>query len=417
MLIAAMLLVGAVLVGVALLESPVRRLPLSSALVYLVVGWAAAALAPGWIAIDLAAQGPVLLVLAEWTVLISLFSIGLKLGKPSRQRAWRVATLLASTGMLATVVLATLAAQWLLGLEWAAALLLAAILAPTDPVLASDVQIQSDTDRDAVRLTLTAEGALNDGTAFPLVMLALAALGLHGMGVLGRDWLLWDLLWPIGGGVAIGLASGRAIGWAVRHRHSEDRPLSWDELLYIGCIAVTYGVATSLHASAFLAVFFAGVSLFSAGRQARAAEPADAEPPSEAADLPHRMMAFGERCERLVEVLMVLVMGAALTTVHVTPQALAFAALFMLGIRPLAAWLGVWPKHLPGRQRLLIAWFGIRGVGSLFYLVYALQHGLRGEVAQDIVSATLICIAMSILMHGVSATPLMNRYRRQRGRR
>lgn len=415
MLVATLLLVGAVLVGMALLEAPVRRLPLSAALVYGVVGWAAATLAPQWIHIDLARHAPVLVVVAEWAVLISLFSIGLKLGRPSRQRGWRVATLLAATGMLATVALAAVAAHWVLGLGWGAAILLAAILAPTDPVLASDVQIQSDTDRDLVRLALTAEGALNDGTAFPLVMFGLAALGLHGMGVLGGEWLWWDLVWPIAGGVAVGLACGWVIGWAVRQRHNAQQPLGWDELLYIGCIALTYGVATSLRASAFLAVFCAGVALFGAGRRLEAVV-VTPEPLPDAGELPRRMMAFGERCERLVEVLMVLVMGVALAAVTVTLPALLFALLFMLVVRPLAAWLGVWPKRLPRSQRRLIAWFGIRGVGSLFYLVYALHSGLQGTLADEIASATLVCIAMSIVLHGVSATPLMARYGRRRAK-
>jgi len=414
MLVATLLLVGVVLVGMALLEWPVRTLPLSAALVYGVVGWVAATLAPRWIVVDLARDAQVLVVVTEWAVLISLFSIGLKLGRPSRQRGWRVASLLASTGMLATVGLAMLAAHWVLGLGWAAALLLAAILAPTDPVLASDVQIQSDTDRDVVRLALTAEGALNDGTAFPLVMLGLAALGLHGMGVLGREWLWWDLAWPIAGGVAVGLGCGWLIGWAVRQRHNAEQPLRWDELLYIGCIALSYGVASSLHASAFLAVFFAGVALFGAGRHQEAVV-LTAEPLPDAGELPRRMMEFGERCERLVEVLMVLLMGAALATVKITLPALAFALLFMLVVRPLAAWLGVWPQRLPTSQRRLIAWFGIRGVGSLFYLVYALHRGLEGVLAEQIVSATLVCIAMSIVLHGMSATPLMARYGRRRG--
>lgn len=411
MLIATMLLLGLVLVGMALFEAPVRRLPLSTALVYLVVGWAAARLAPQWIEVDLPSQGEVMLVVTEWAVLISLFSIGLKLGRPSALKGWKVAVRLAGLGMLITVALATLVGYGLLDLPWGAALLLAAMLAPTDPVLASDVQIRSESDRDAVRLALSAEGALNDGTAFPLVMLGLAAMGLNEFGSWGSAWLWHDLVWPVGAGLAIGWGWGRVLGWAVVRRDRPGRPMQGDELLYLGCIASTYALSSALKASAFLAVFMAGVALFDRGRRPVAPELA------EASDLPRRTMNFGERCERLVEVLMVLVVGAALAGVQPSWRMLVFALVLIFVIRPLTVWVGLWPHRLPPAQRRMVAWFGIRGVGSLFYLVFALQHGLSGPLADDLMAACLFSIALSILLHGVSATPLMNHYHQQRQKR
>jgi sodium/hydrogen antiporter len=411
MLIATMLMVGLVLVGMALFEAPVRRLPLSTALVYLVVGWSAARLAPQWIQVDLQTHGEVLLVATEWAVLISLFSIGLKLGRPSALRGWQVAVRLAGVGMLVTVVLATVVAYGLLDLPWGVALLLAAMLAPTDPVLASDVQIRSEGDRDAVRLALSAEGALNDGTAFPLVMLGLAAIGLNEFGRVGELWLWHDLVWPVGAGLAIGWGWGRLLGWAVQRRDQPGRPLQGDELLYLGCIASTYALSSVLHASAFLAVFMAGVALFDRGRRPVSPELV------EASDLPRRTMNFGERCERLVEVLMVLVVGAGLASVTPSWRMVLFALALTLVVRPLTVWLTLWPHRLPPAQHRMVAWFGIRGVGSLFYLVFALQHGLSGEMADDVTAACLISIALSILLHGVSATPLMNHYHGQRQRR
>jgi NhaP-type Na+/H+ or K+/H+ antiporter len=410
MLNATLLLVGGVLVGMALAEPRVRRLPLSPALVYLFCGWLAAWLAtPPLPALDLPEQAGLLRVLSEIAVLLSLFAIGLKIRIAATWRAWRVPFMLASSSMLCSVALATLAAWLILPVPWTLALLLAAILAPTDPVLASDVQIHGDDDRDGLRLALSAEGALNDGTAYPIVMLALGLLSLHPLGAQGIDWLLIDVLWSIIAGALLGIACGRGIGWALRRKLRAGTVADWDELLYLGAIALTYGLALSAHVSPFLAVFAAGVTLL---RQHPAASP---DP--EALQLGQQMQAFGARCERLVEVLMVLLIGAALTRVIWSPAVLGFALAMLFLVRPLSVLLGLPPRALPPLQRGLVAWFGIRGVGSVLYLAIALEHGISGAAAELLVSACVACIALSISLHGVSATPLMNRYQRHRAER
>jgi NhaP-type Na+/H+ or K+/H+ antiporter len=406
-LTASLLLIGAVLVVTALAETAVRRLPLSPALVYLLCGWLAAATAtPPLPELDLPRHAGLLRVLSEIAVLLSLFAVGLKIRIAATWTAWKVPVLLASSGLLWSVALATLAAWLILPLSWPMALLLAAVLAPTDPVLASDVQIRNDNDRDGLRVSLSAEGALNDGTAMPIVMLALGLLGLHEIGDGGLRWLLVDLLWAVLAGTLLGIACGRSLGWALRRRLRAGVETDWDELLYLGAIALTYGLALVLHASAFLAVFAAGATLL---RQHPAASP---DP--EAVPLGQQLQAFGARCERLVEVLMVLLIGAALTYVRWSAAVLAFALLMLLAVRPLSVLLGLPPRALPPAQRRLVAWFGIRGVGSLLYLAMALEQGLAAADAQLLVSACLACIALSIGLHGVSATPLMNIYQRRR---
>jgi NhaP-type Na+/H+ or K+/H+ antiporter len=404
MLTATMLLLGLVLVAMALLEVPVRRLPLSSALIYLAVGWGAAELNAPLPRPDPQRQAPLLELLSEWAVLISLFGVGLKLKLPARWARWRVALLLASSTMVVTVGLATATAVWLLGLSWAAALLLAAVLAPTDPVLASEVQIHDANDRDTVRLSLTAEGGLNDGTAFPLVSLALGLLGLRELGAGGSGWVLRDLLWAVFGGLGLGWLCGRAIGHGVALRLKHEHPLCWDELLYLGTIALTYGLSELLHVTAFLSVFAAGVALLHGHR----------EPPHEGGELGQRLSAFSGRLERLVEVSMVLFLGAAMTLVRWSWPVVAFALLLVFVLRPLAVVLTI--RGLPPAQRRLVAWFGIRGVGAIFYLAYVLSHGVQGLLAQTLISATLVAVALSIVLHGISATPLMRWYHHWRRR-
>ena len=200
--------------------------------------------------------------LTEVVVLISLFTAGLKLSHGLRDRRWLLPLRLATTSMLVTVGGITLAGWGLLGLPLGAAVLLGGMLAPTDPVLASDVQVQNPGDRDQLRFALTGEGGLNDGTAFPLVMLGLGLLGLHDLGPFGWRWFTIDLLWAVAAGIAIGAALG------LRHRPARAVPApraqgsgGLDDFIALGLIALAYGVALLLHAYGFLAVFAAGVAL------------------------------------------------------------------------------------------------------------------------------------------------------------
>ena len=336
MLTSTLLLLGVVLLAMALLELHVTRLPMSPAIVYLVVGWIA-----GWMVQARLLTSPtaperadMLVVITEIAVLISLFAVGLQLRSPWTLKGWRVAAILASATMLATIALATLAGLWLMpALGGAGALLLAGILAPTDPVLASEVQIRSRHDRDAVRLSLTAEGGLNDGTALPIVMLALGLLGIGELGAGGTRWLWHDLAWPIAGGALLGWGFGRGLGKLVHRLLRQGHALAWDELLYLGIITVAYGLSRLTETSSFLFVFAAALGLFRRSDNATASLARAGVEPDELAD---RLLAFGHRCGRLVEVVMVLLLGFAMPWVHWRGAPLAYAALLLVLIRPLS---------------------------------------------------------------------------------
>jgi len=412
MLTATLLLLGVVLLAMCLLELHVTRLPMSPAIVYLAVGWIA-----GWMVRAKVTTPPtaperadMLVIITEIAVLISLFAVGLQLRVPWTFKGWRVAAILASATMVATIALATLAGAWLMpGLGWPGALLLAGILAPTDPVLASEVQIRSRIDRDAGRVALTAEGGLNDGTALPVVMLALGLLGIGDLGDHGLRWLWHDLAWPIAGGALLGWAFGRGLGKLVHRLLRHGHGLGWDELLYLGIITVAYGLSRLTETSSFLFVFAVALGLFKRTPQAAASL---ARAGVEADELSDRLLAFGHRCGRLVEVVMVLLLGFAMPWVQWRGEPLVYAALLLAVIRPLSVFLTL--PRLPKTQRRIVAWFGIRGVGSLFYLALVLDSGLPANLATTLVNATLPAIALSVLLHGVSATPLMALYRKRR---
>lgn len=405
MLTAMLALLGVALLTLAVADGPVRRLPMTPALVYLLLGWCAGALLPGGGSSWVQQHSGALRVLVEFMLLGSLLVIGLRLRLNPTLHAWRVALLLAGPGMLVTVALAAVAALLLLGLPWPAALLLGAILAPTDPVLASEVQIHDDTDRDAVRLSLSAEGGLNDGAALPLVQLALGWMGLHALGPHGLHWWWGDLLWAIGAGAGVGIGLGLLLGHGLRLRLAAGDALARDELIHVGAAALSFGLAHMLGLSTFIVAFAVGATLL--------LPLAAAELPAAERSLAARLQSVGARFERLIEAAVVLAVGVLLHALPWDWEELGFALVLVLLIRPAVVLLVVPSLHMPGPQRRLVAWFGIRGIGSLFYLLWALEQGIEGALGSQLLRVTLLCVAVSIVLHGVSATPMMNAYQRR----
>lgn len=420
------LFAGALLVAMVLAGTLLQRLPLSSAMVYLALGWLLGPSALGFLRPDPFVHAAWLEQLAEVALLISLFAVGLQLGVPLRDRRWRVPLRLAFVSMALMVALITAVGVWLLGLPLGAAVLLGAILAPTDPVLASDLSSDPGARPDRLRFSLAGEGGLNDGAAFPFVMLGLGLLGLHDMGAQAWRWWSVDLLWATSAGVAIGAATGAVTGRLVvylRSRH--DEAVGLDQFLGLGVVGLAFGLAQLSLASGFLAVFAAGMALQRVREQPQphtrplgAASDLEGHSYEKLATHSHHASAtmrdsvqvFNEQLERLAEMVLVLVVGAMLAYAAPLPAVWWFVPLVLLVLRPLSVVPAVIGEGLDAPQRSMIGWFGIRGIGSLFYLVYALRHGVDGSVAQTLVSLTLWTVAASIVAHGLTAQPLMLRY-------
>lgn len=256
------LLVGGLLLVMGLTSALLKRLPITSAIIYLAVGLLLGPTVLEVFHFNPLKESALLQVLTEVAVLISLFSAGVKMPVPINFARWRTPLLLATVSMSITVGLIAAFAYYFLGLPLGAGVLLGAILAPTDPVLATEVQIRHPDDRDQLRFNLTCEAGMNDGSAFPFVMLGLGLLGLHGLGEFGLQWALWDVLWATFAGIAIGLASGMVLAylsWKLRGA-VPGRELIYD-FLGLGFIGVVYGLSVLAHAWGFLAVFFAAVAL------------------------------------------------------------------------------------------------------------------------------------------------------------
>ncbi len=402
-------LVGVLLLFVALLGRFLDRLPVSPAMIYLVVGFL---LGPAvFNALELHPMRNLVLLesISEIALLVALFTVGIKMRVPIGDWRWSLPLRLATVSMVLTIAGVALAAALLFGFEWGIALLLGAALAPTDPVLASDVQLTSPQDRDTLRFALTGEGGLNDGTAFPFVLLGLGLIGLHEMGPFGLRWIAVDVIWGTVGGLGIGFLVGDGIARGVRWlRRLRRDAFILDEFLLLGVIALAYGAAVAAESLGFLAVFAAGLALRRADDLHANARGADKSP------LTPSMLSVNEQLERIVEVAIVLLVGAMISTGYWSVAGIGLAVLLFVVIRPLSVWLGVSGPDAVNQPRRLLGWFGIRGIGSVYYAVYVASHEIPYGDAIDLLSCVFTVIAASIVVHGISATPLMDLYRRRR---
>lgn len=420
------LLVGGLLLIMGLTSGTLKRLPITTAIIYLAVGLLLGPTVLNVFHFNPLKQSALLEVLTEVAVLISLFSAGVKMPVPFSLTRWRTPILLATVSMTITVGLIAAFAYFILGLPLGAGVLLGAILAPTDPVLATDVQIRHPDDRDQLRFTLTCEAGMNDGSAFPFVMLGLGLLGLHELGGFGLQWALVEVFWATVAGIAIGIASGVALAhlsWKLRGA-SPRSDLLYD-FLGLGLIGAVYGISVMAHAWGFLAVFFAAGALrqtelkfANANLMLSMPQSEPIQPPATQDDIDSAKpvtvsegsLIFKEHLERLSEVVLILLVGGMLFMDSWSWRATALALFVFVVARPISVMLGLLGTRMQWRMRGMVAWFGVRGIGSLYYLMYAIQHGLPEKLALELIQLTLIVVALSILAHGVSVKPLMHQF-------
>jgi sodium/hydrogen antiporter len=443
-----MSLCGGLLLLMALSSAYLRRLPVSTSAIYLGVGLAIGPLGFGWLRVDIPEATPWFERLTEVAVIVSLFVGGLKLRLPVRDPAWVAAFRLAGPVMLATILGVALVARVGLGLDPAVALLLGAVLAPTDPVLASAVSVTNAADHDRLRYGLSGEAGLNDGLAFPFVIFALL-WGQHGgAGSWIGGWAIHRLVWAVPAGLLLGYTLGTGVGRLAIWLRSRHRDLAApNDFLALALIALAYVGAEALAAWGFLAVFAAGVGLrraeitvvektphpevsespqvpAEASTGAAAPHPpaedlvaaqVDAddlrEPAVAAGVLVAETLSFGDTLERLLEVVLVLLVGVCLAR-HWDLRAVPLALALFVVIRPVSTVLLLAHTPTTPMQRGLMGWFGIRGIGSLYYLSYALSHGVAGQAAADTSGLTVSVVALSILIHGATAQPMLTRYER-----
>jgi NhaP-type Na+/H+ or K+/H+ antiporter len=401
---------GGLVLMTAWLPMLLKELPLSLPIVCVAVGAAASAI-PG-----MPGEAPspadhleVTERLTELVVIVALMGAGLKLDRPLAWANSFSTRRLLGIAMPLTIVLIAALGYVLLGLGAAAAILIAASLAPTDPVLASDVQVgpPGEGKEDEVRFALTAEAGLNDGLAFPFVNLAiaLAIAGQSGQSWLGH-WLAVDVFWKLSAGIVMGWLIGRSLGWLTfRLPNRAKLSRTGDGFVALGITTVSYGLTESVHGYGFLAVFVSAMAFRSVERNHTYHE---------------KLHDFVEQLERLMLMILLVLFGAALgsgTLLNEVDWSVAvFALLAIFVVRPLAGLISLAGGAQPIDEKAVIAFFGIRGVGSVYYLAYGLGHAPI-EKHGLLWSAVGLVILISVVLHGMTVTPTM-RYLdwRRRGR-
>ena len=387
---------GLALLGAAVVPRLLAERPLSLPIVYLGLGFAFFALPIGLPDPDPIANGAAAERLTEITVIVSLMGVGLKLDRPVGWRSWQPTwRLLAITMPLSIAAVALLG--WWAGLLPATALLVGAVLAPTDPVLASDVQVDGpdlDTGEtleeadDEVRFALTSEAGLNDALAFPFTYLAIA-LAAGGSWFVG--WVVHDVVVKITVGLLAGWLLGRVVAWlAFRLRSATALARTSEGFVAVGATLAVYGTTELAHGYGFLAVFVAAVTIRNQERD------------HEYQQVLHD---FAETVERLASVVFLILLGGAIVEGALgalTWAGVAVAVAIVLLVRPVAGWIGLLGSPIRRPERAAIAFFGVRGMGTIYYLAYAATKE-QFEGAAEIWSVGILVIVLSIVVHGIAA--------------
>jgi sodium/hydrogen antiporter len=375
----------------------------SASLIYLTLGALAAAaiqlLDIQWL--DPTDDAKVVEHVAEVALIFALFSSGLKLDRPLRWREWSSVTRLLVLAMPFTMAGVALFASQVMGLSLAAALLLGAILCPTDPVLAGDLGVgpPGDEEEHEPNFALTAEAGGNDGLAAPLVLIGIFVANEGGSGWIG-EWLVADLLYAVLAGVLIGAVVGVVAAWSVKGlRDRELLAPGFDGYHAIATALVTYGAAETAGGYGFLAVFVGGLAF------------RRYEHDHELNTAAHR---GAEQVEKFMELAVILMLGSLLSSGGLRApgwEGWLLAVVLLVVIRPLSALIALLGSNVEGREgRAFVAWFGVRGVGTLYYAATIVAAGVLSNGEERVVVWTAIaCVIVSIVVHGVTGGPALRR--------
>ena len=379
-----------------------RERAFSASLIYLGLGLAAAViielLGVQWVAPIRDAS--LIEHLSEFAVIVALFGTGLRLERALHPRGWSSVGRLLGIVMPLTIAAVALFGTQVMGLSLGAAIILGAALAPTDPVLAGDVGVgpPGDEDEHEPRFAVTAEAGLNDGLAFPFVFLGAFVAAEGGSDWLGK-WLAADVAYAILIGVAFGAAGGYAIAagivWLRDRRLMTDALDGW---IAVAAVLLVYGLTEVAGAYGFLAAFAAGISFrrYEYGHK-----------------LNRGVHDGAEVVEKFCELGVILLLGSMVTTAGVREVGWSgwlLVPVLLLLIRPLATAVAFLGSSMPARERAFIAWFGVRGIGSLYYVAVALGLGILSvDELRTLFWTVAACIVTSVVAHGVTASPLSRR--------
>ncbi|WP_341487944.1 cation:proton antiporter [Pararhizobium sp. A13] len=392
-------ILGVVILLTAWLPMVLKRLPLSLPIICLLIGVLLALspypLLPRFNPLENRAFTE---RMTEIVVIISLMGAGLKIDRRIGLRRWGATWRLLGIAMPLTIGAIAVLGTHVLNLGAASALLLGAALAPTDPVLASDIQVgpPKTGEEDEVRFALTSEAGLNDGLAFPFVYLAIAiAVSVKDGTALFQEWAFVDVIWRLASGIAAGWAAGKLFGMLSFRLRGRGLAKTKDGFVALGMTFSIYGMTQMIQGYGFVAVFVAAVAFRAAEREHEFHE---------------QLHDFAEQIERLLMMVLLVCLGSIVATgpllAAVDWRVILVAAVTLVFVRPLSGWICLAGSGYPAGEKLVISVFGIRGLGTIYYLSYA--TGQADFEGANIVWATaLVIILTSIMVHGVAVTPTM----------
>ncbi|MBB4008104.1 cation:proton antiporter [Allorhizobium taibaishanense] len=398
---------GAVVLLTTWLPLFLKRMPLSLPIcciaIGIVVAWSPFTPLPQWNPI----KNPIWAEhLTEFVVIVALMGAGLKIDRPLGLKSWTTTWRLLGIAMPLSIGAIAILGWGMLGLGSASALLLGAALAPTDPVLASDIQVgpPQTGEEDDIRFALTSEAGLNDGLSFPFVLAAVAMTKAGSAWDWVGNWLLFDVVWKLVAGIAMGWLAGRILGYFTFRVPETGRiAKTGDGLAALGFTCLSYGATELIHGYGFVAVFVTALTLRSVERESA---------------FHHQLHDFGEQIERLLTMVVLVCFGAVIADGGLFAEAdwrvIAVAVLVLAVVRPLAGWISLLGCRRPASEKLIVSVFGIRGLGSIYYLGFA--TGAASFTGMPTIWATVfIVILLSVVMHGITVTPVMRWIDRARG--
>ena len=391
--------VGTMVLGATVVPLLLAGRPLSFPIVYVALGMVVFSLPLDLPSADPIAHGRFVERISELALIVALMATGLKLDRPFGWAAWRPTWRLLAIAMPVTILATAVLGWWVVGLAPATAMLLGAVVAPTDPVLASDVQVgpPGEGDEDDVRFALTSEAGLNDGLAFPFTNAAIAAAGAAGVGDWVGGWFLDDVVLKLAVALVVGLVAGRALGWVVFHMPTERRLAESSEgFVVLAATLATYGVTELAHGYGFLAVFVAACMIRAQERD----------------HTYHEVLhSVAESTERLLSAALLVLLGAAIVEGVLSGlgwRGAVTGLIIVLVLRPLAGFMSLSRAGTARGERMAVAFFGIRGIGSIYYLAHALNEANFAD-APKVWAVVAFVVLVSVVLHGITSFPIMRR--------
>ena len=395
-----LLFAGFITLLAATIPNVFHKSHITAPVIYMGIGVGLYFLGSGYSSFDVMNNVSLIRRLSEFVVIVSLTNAGLKIKKPFQWQTWKHAFWLLVITMPLTIIASAFVSSWILGLVPATAILFGAVIAPTDPVLASDLQtsIPSKNDISKSRLGLTAEAGLNDGLAFPFTYFAIFMVSK------GADYDLWLVEWltvSVLYKIVIGSLIGWICGWLLYKLIFKMTSETHHSKISLGILSISltllpYAIAELFGSYGFIAVFIAAC-VFS--RDEKKVKHMD------------NLHDFTEEVERIFVALLFVFVGIYVSdniTALLDFKIVATALIVLFVIRPLSGWLALSRSTLNGLQKFVLSFYGIRGVGSIFYLMYAFSQA-SFEGAETILHVTALTILISVLIHGLTAATIQKR--------